>query len=336
MKRRTALAALIALGATALPLCARGQSARRRKPFRIGWAVNILSEGERERSLAQLREFGWTEGRDYTFVESGVPFGQGFDLAAERIVAQDPDLIIVVNTAYAIAVQKRTATIPIVMWVTGYPVEAGLAYSLARPGRNVTGNSGYAGTGIWGKLLELLREARPGLQRVGVMLDYLPPAHPPEEVAPMRAELKGGAGALGLELTIAEVTAPDRVKSGLAELSRARSEALLVTTGPVLLVAREEVLEFALRNRMPTITDWDLLPDIKGLRTTMVYSPPYAELRRRTFEYVVRILRDGAKPGELPIQRPTKFELTIYLASARAIGLTLPQSLLLRADRVIE
>jgi len=336
MNRRKAVAALLALGAIGHPLLAQGQTPRRRSPFRIGWATNIFSEGERDRSLAQLRELGWTEGRDYTFVESGVLFGQGFDLAAERIVAENPDLIIVVNTAYALAVQKRTATIPIVMWVTGYPVEAGLANSLARPGRNATGNSGYAGTGIWGKLLELLREVRPSLQRVGVMLDYLPPAHPPEEVAPIRAELKGGAGALGLDVTIVEVTTRDRVKSDLAELAQARCEALILTTGPVLLPARQEVLEFALQHRIPTITDWDLLPDIKGLRSTMVYSPPYAELRRKTFEYVVRILRDGAKPGELPIQRPSKFELTLYIESARAIGLTLPQSLLLRADRVIE
>lgn len=336
MNRRNALAALVAFGATALPYHARGQVARRRKPFRIGWATNIFSEDERARSVTQLREFGWIEGRDYTFVESGIAFGAPIELAAERIVAQNPDLIIVVNTAYAIAVQKRTATIPIVMWVVGYPVEAGVAESLARPGRNATGNSGYAGTGIFGKLLELLREASPGLKRVGVLMDYLPPAHPPEEVAPMLEELTRGAQALGLVLRIAEVKAPDQVQGGLAELAQARCEALFFTTGPVLLPARDEVLEFALRHRMPTITDWDLLPDLRGLRSLMVYQAPYSELRRNTFEYVVRILRDGAKPGELPIRRPTKFDLTVYLASAKAIGLTLPQSLLLRADRVVE
>ena len=334
MKRRAALAALVALGAA--PVLAQRQSPKHGKPFRVGWATNVLTGGERERSVAELRALGWTEGRDYVFVESGVPFGAATGDAAERIVAEKPDLIIVVNTAYAVAVQRRTASIPIVMWVTGYPVEAGLADSLARPGRNATGNSGYAGTGIWGKLLELMREASPGVGRVGVLLDYLPPAHPSEEAGIIRHELAEGARSLGLQLSIAEVRARDEIQGRLVALMQARCEALLLTTGPVLVQARQEVLEFAVARRLPTITDWDTLPEFPGPRPLIVYSPPYDELRRKTFEYVVRILRDGAKPGELPIQRPTKFDLTIYLASARAIGLELPRSLLLRADRVVE
>jgi len=337
VKRRAALATLFALGATGLsPIAVQGQSRMRGKPFRIGWATNVISKNERIRSVAELRALGWDEGRDYVFVESGVPFGAAMSVAAERIVAEKPDLIIVVNTAYAVAVQRRTASIPIVMWVTGYPVEAGVADSLARPGRNVTGNSGYAGTGIWGKLLELIREASPRIGHVGVLLDYLPPAHPLEEAEPVRRELAEGARALGLQLRVAEVRMREELQGRLVELANAGCEAFLFTTGPVLLQARQEVLEFAVRHRMPTITDWDTFPELPGLRPLLVYSPPYEELRRKTFEYVVRILRDRAKPGDLPIHLPTKFDLTIYLASAKAIGLELPRALLLRADRVIE
>jgi putative ABC transport system substrate-binding protein len=245
-------------------------------------------------------------------------------------------LLWVTNTASAVSAHRHTKTLPIVMFASGYPVEAGLAASLARPGKNVTGNTLYAGTGIWGKLLELLRDSKPGVKRIGVLWGYVPPAHPPEEIEALDKELAQAGPALGVTLHRVDVARADQVADALAAMEMAKVEALLVTSGPGLWATRQQVLQFAERRRLPTIADFPQLSEDKGLRPLLLYSPSLEVLRRQAISYVVRVLRDGANPGELPIQRPAKFELVVNLKAARAIGLPLPQSLLLRADRVIE
>ena len=140
-----------------------------------------------------MREVGWRVGRDFVPIESGLQFGEQMDTAAKRVVSANPDLIYTVNTAYVLAARRLTTTIPIVMWASGFPVEAGIADSLARPGKNVTGNSLYAGTEVFGKLLELLRDANPGVRRIGVLWSYLPPLHPPEEIEPCYREIRRAA-----------------------------------------------------------------------------------------------------------------------------------------------
>lgn len=281
-----------------------------------------------------MRTLGWTYGRDYVFIESGLPYGPETEEAARRIVAQKPDVIFVVSTAYAVMVHRLTSRTPIVMFSSGYPVEAGVAHSLARPGKNVTGNTVYAGTGIWGKLLQLLREAKPGVKRIGMLWDYLPPAFPHEEIDPAMGELRHDAGALGLEVRLAEVRRPDELATALAGFVAGHVEALLVTTGPVVYPDRSRVTQFAVDTRLPTITDahWPV-PVEPG--PMLAYGPTVADLRRQAIGYVDRILR-GANPGDLPIQQPAKFELVVNLKTAKAIGLTIPQSILIRADRVIE
>jgi putative ABC transport system substrate-binding protein len=159
---------------------------------------------------------------------------------------------------------------------------------------------------------------------------------PKEEIAPLDAEFAQAEARLGITLHRIDVGRPDQVAGALAAMEAARVEALVVTSGPALRNAKQQVLQFAEARRLPTVSDFEQLPEDQGLRPLLVYAPPLDDLRRRAFAYVVRILRDGAKPGELPIQQPAKFELIVNLRAATAIDLRLPQSLLVRADRVIE
>lgn len=321
---------MLAAAALAVAPLARAQA---RRPFRIGFGYALLPE--REALFRQLlAELGWTHGSDYVFVDSGLPFGADLDEAAWRVVAREPDVIYVVSTAFAAAVQAVTRTIPVVMYSSGYPVPAGVAQSLSRPGGNVTGNTAYAGTGIWGKLLQLLGEAKPGIGRVGLLWDYLPPLFAPAEIEFAMNELRADGRALGLELEFAEIRDRTEVPAALARLVAQRADALLVTYGPVLGPVVPRVLRFAVANRLPTIMDSHSIPPLDP-GPLFVYGAPVADLTRRSFAYIDRILR-GEKAGDLPIQQPARFELVVNLRTASAMGLALPHSLLARADRVIE
>ncbi len=282
-----------------------------------------------------MREAGLRKGRDFEIVTSGLRFGVEFETAAQRVVAAKPDLIYTVGTQYVLAAQRLTRTIPIVFWAAGYPVESGYAQSFARPGGNATGLVTYAGTGIWGKLLEILREAKQGTKRVGILFDYVPPFHPRNETELVLRDIRSSAKTLGLELRIAEFERSDQVTGALHELATSRPDGVLLTTGPAVWPVRQEVLKFAMERRWPTITDIRWSPS-DALQPLMSYGPPPHLMMRQAALYAARILKDGARPGELAIQQPVKFEFLVNLKTAKAIGLTLPQSLVLRADRVIE
>jgi putative ABC transport system substrate-binding protein len=335
MNRRDTLLSILALGVGAGSLELRGQTHRPAKPYRIGLVPDI-PPGIRELFIDELRALDWREKRDYTLIETGFPYGHPPEQAARRVFAEKPDLIYLANVSYALAVQRLTSTIPVVMWGSGYPVEAGVAKSLARPGKNVTGNSIYAGTGVWGKLLQLLRDMKPGVKRIGVLWDYVPPLNPLEEVEPCYRELRDAARSLGLTVRIVEFGSPDRLQPGLAEIEAYRPDALLVTSGTVLWWSRQQVMQFAIDRKLPTITDFRASPPDVVLSPLLLYSPRLVDLIRASVGYVVRILRDGAKAGDLPIQLPAKFELVVNLKTAKALGLTVPRSLLVRADEVIE
>jgi putative tryptophan/tyrosine transport system substrate-binding protein len=323
---------LIAAGAAlAAPATLRAQS---RAPFRIGLLPDHrgpfftwVEEG--------FRRHGWREERDYVFVQSGFMLGFSFDEAVRRVVSAQPDVICTVGTHYTIAAQRLTTTIPIVAWSTGYPVEAGLAQSLSRPGGNVTGNTQYAGTSIWGKLMELLHQVRPEAKRVGILMSYLPPYHPQAESDVVYEDMRQSASRASLAVHFAPMLESNQLEAALADLASAAPDAVILTSGLSVWTVREKVLAFALARHWPTITDATWHPG-DTLQPMMTYSPSSRLLIHDGIDYVVRILRDGARPADLPFRLPAKFELSINLQTARALGVEIPPRLLLRADRVIE
>ena len=333
-RRRVVLA--LGAGALATPLSAFAQLLRGDKPFRVGSLPDFVPAYRAFFSEAML-ELGWVEGRNFIIAEPGIKMGGDqiqIEKAANIVVDDKPDVIFAVNEIYAIAAYRLTTTIPIVMLYSGYPVESGLALSLARPGKNVTGNSIYAGTGIWGKLIELLRDAKPGIKRIGAFWDYVPPALPREEVEPAQRDLMLAARTLGLTLNLVEIAHPSRVTAAMAEIEAGRPDALLVTSGPGLYDARQRIMEFAVKRRLPTIVDavWAASFDPAPL---LAYAARPRDLVRNAASYVDRILK-GTKPGDLPIQLPVTFNLTVNKKTAKALRLIIPNELLLRADRVIE
>ena len=330
MNRREALARMILVAGVSTPFAAAAQMEKRRKPARIGFLPDFW-EAQQVLFREAMLERGWHEGRDYTILLSGIP-APAIEEAVKKILAGAPDLLYVSNTAYALAAHRRTQTIPIVMLVTGFPVEAGLAHSLARPGKNVTGNSGYAGVGFFGKLLELLQGAKPDIRRIGVLWSYVPPAHPREEIEPCYHEIREAARVLRVAVQIEEIARPEQLSAALERLRAIGTDALFITSGPGLWSEAKRMMEFATQNRVVSIADW---PWFEDLYPVLTYSPTWRELTQLSVSYVDRILK-GANPGDLPILRPSKFELVVNLKTARAIGLTVPQSTLLRADRVIE
>lgn len=320
-----------ALGALSLPWAAGAQVRKGARPFRIGLTTSMLDGAA---VVALMRSLGWTHERDYVLVESGLPYGTLFEVAVRRTLAQQPDVILTTSTTYALEARRLTTTIPIVMVTSGYPVEAGVAGSLARPGGNITGNTSYAGAGIWGKLFQLMMEAKPGTRRFGLLWDYVAPLFPQAEIDAGMGELRADANALGVELHFAEVRRTEEVFDRLAELQRKNIDALQITNGPAIWPRRHSVVEYAIARVLPTITEvfW---PPSSEPGPLITYGALFTDQLRQAIGYVDRILR-GVDPGELPIQQPTRFALAVNLKTARAIGLELPSALLLRADHVIE
>jgi putative tryptophan/tyrosine transport system substrate-binding protein len=332
MNRRD-LIALFAGATFATPFVAHAQNTNK-APRRIAFFPDLIP-ATFEDWRADMHVLGWTEGRDFIVMQSGVEQGSLIpsDEAAQRVVANKPDLIFTQTTAHALALQRATGSIPIVMLYSGYPVEAGAVDSLAKPGRNVTGNAIYAGTGVWGKMLQLLREAKPDIERVGILWTYVIPAFPKKEIEPCYADLNSAARLLSLELHIVEVANSDQVQVALAEIEEGKPGALLLTSY-LTPKAMSVVAQFAIDKGLPTIVDfdWTLLAQPYPL---LCYGPFHRELVRSAVDSVDKILR-GSSPGDLPIQRPRRFDLIVSLKTAKAIGLDIPPVLLARADRVFE
>ena len=245
------------------------------------------------------------------------------------------DVIVTIVTGNAAAAKRATAEIPIVMMTSGYPVEVGLVKSYARPGGNVTGNSIYAGEGLFAKHPEILKMAVPHLARLAVLWNYIPPIVEVGEGELALAELKRAATTLGMAVRVWETRRSEDVESALAAISADRPDALYVTGGTVHAQPQtaDRIVKFAEERRLPTMTDFAGAVFSAGI--LMTYSANLRELGRQTARLVDRILR-GARPADLPIERPSKFDLIINLKTAKALGLTIPPSLLLRADQVIE
>ena len=298
--------------------------------FDPAWASIILKE------LADtLRASGRIEGRDYVIYRSGVIIGQDDKLALNRALESKPDLIITTSLGNAIDAQKRTKTIPIVMWYSGFPVEVGVAKSLAKPGMNVTGCTIYPGGAFFGKLLDLLHQAKPDVKRVGFLMSYVPPFHPRVEADLIIKGMQNAAAPLGLDLRILEIAHADQVDDALASVAAQGLEAMVLTSDPSLYARRMQVMQFAVARRLLTIADsggWHWIEP----EALLIYRVLGEVLMRQVGSFVERILWEGAKPGDLPIQLPARFSFRVNLKTANAIGLTIPRSLLIQADEVIE
>jgi len=331
MKKASVPSVLVAVTLPAVAVIAEAQQPK--KVPRIGYLSPLEPASESTRSEGiqlALRELGYTEGQniatEYRYAEGKLD--RLPELAAE-LVRLKVDIIVAAGTDRVVrAAKNATKTIPIVMSGAGIdPVEGGLVESLARPGGNVTGFSNLRGE-LAGKRLELLKEAVTKVTRVAVLYD---PANPPS-VLEVKEVLPVSARALGLTIQPWEVRAADGFEKVFAALNKERPDGLYVPGGPLMYANQKRTIGFALKSRLPSAYNRREDVEAGGL---MFYGADFADSYRRVATYVDKILK-GAKPADLPVEQPTKFELVINLKTAKQIGLTIPPEVLARADKVIK
>jgi putative ABC transport system substrate-binding protein len=323
-----ACALVLALGLLAVPLALQAQPAT--KVYRIGFlgSASASTNPHLLQAFRQgLRELGWFEGQniviEYRWAEGRL--GRLTDLAAD-LVRLNVDVIVSAGTPGPLAAKHATRTIPIVMPAAGDPVASGLVASLARPGGNVTGLSLMVPE-LGGKRLQLLKEVMPGLSRVGILWN-------PQSLYPRLVvrETEMVAPALGVRLESLEVRVPEDFERAFEAAILRQVDALITVEDSLTLTHRTRIVDFAAKSRLPAIYGLREFVDAGGL---MTHGADLQDLFRRSATYVHRILK-GARPADLPIEQPAKFELIINLKTARTLGLSIPPSLLLRADQVLE
>ena len=310
------------------------------KVWRIGYlgptsAANDPSQAARLATFHQgMRELGYILGRDYTLeTKSADGRNERYPALAAELVASRVDVIVVPGTTGALAAQQATATIPIVFVSAGDAVANGLVASLAHPGGNLTGRSSMTQE-LDAKRVELLREVVPTLSKLAVLLVRTRPQGTPLIPVQLQgmAAVNAAARRYGIEVQVAELSTVDEVDRALSLIASRRPSGLIVFDQSLVISVKERIVDFALRSRIPSIYQQRVWVDAGGL---MSYGPTNLDEYRRLASYVDKILK-GAKPGDLPVEQPTKIDLVINLRIAKALGLTIPQSLLLRADEVIE
>ncbi len=313
---------LFATGALLVaPFGAKAQKAT--KPYRIG-AFLAATDKKLQHSL---RDLGYVEGRDIVFeIRDAEGRLERLDDFALDLVRLKVDVIVAPNPATVLSAKRATTTIPIVMMNTPDPVQLGFVASLARPGGNITGLTTLT-VDLSVKQLELLKAAVPRASRVALLWNPENPWHP---VAVKR--LLASSESLRLQLQALEVRIPDTFDSAFRAMATERAQAVLVLADPMTYAHRQRLADLAMKNRLPMMGN---LPEFAEAGSLVSYWADRADLYRRVASYVDRILR-GAKPGDLPIEQPTKFEFVANLKTAKILGITIPQSVLLRADRVIE
>jgi len=326
--RRVGLAVVLALGFILAPLDAEAQQAGVSRVGYLGNSSPSLEVDLLDAFRQGLREFGYTEGQniiiEYRWAEGN--YDRFPDLLAD-LVRLKVDAIVTAGTPGALAAKRATKTIPVVMAVAGDAVGTGLVASLARPGGNVTGSTTIVQE-LEGKRLELLKEVVPRLSRVAFLSN---PTNPLSPIILKQTQLAARALRLRLE-PVVEVKGVSELERAFATISKLRSDALIMVADRFLLAERTRIVEFAEKHRLPTMYPYSEMVKDGGL---MSYSPSYPDLFRRAAKYIDKILK-GTKPADLPVEQPTKFELLINLKTAKAFGLTIPQSVLLRADQIIE
>jgi putative ABC transport system substrate-binding protein len=320
---RRAFLGVIAGGLLAAPLAVEAQPAG--KVYRVG----ILAQNSPlwEDFRQELRDLGYVEGRTIVFEYR---WGEGSDERFPRLAADlarlGADVIVTWGTPATLAAENATNTIPIVMAASGDPVGSRLIASLARPGGNITGLSSHE-PGLEAKRLALLKELVPKLSDVAVLWNPANPLHDG-----LSREVKDTASQLGVRLELVGVQGSTEFDAAFATMKKKRPDALIVEPDNLFCSHSKRIVDFATKSRLPAVFTHRVFADVGGL---VVYGANYSALFRRAAIYVDKILK-GAKPGDLPVEQPTKFELVINLKTAKALGLTIPPALLQRADQVIE
>jgi putative ABC transport system substrate-binding protein len=318
------------LGGLISPVAAEAQQAAR--SARIGYLAADLANGPQlpEAFRQGLRDLGYVVGRNLV-IETRDAEGRRDRLPAlaVELVALKVDVILAASTLEALAAKQATRTLPVVFASSGDPVTSGLVASLGRPGGNLTGLSILAPE-LVGKCLELLKQAVPAISRVAVV--WAPGAYPERTQRDMLKEAEVAARALGMRLQSVEARGPADFDRAFSDMSKARADAMTVLPSSMLYFERRHLVDLAAKNRLSAVYPWREGVDAGGL---MSYGANIPDLFRRAATYVDRILK-GAKPADLPVEQPTKFELVINLKTAKALGLTIPTSVLARADEVIE
>jgi putative ABC transport system substrate-binding protein len=321
--RRTFLAGTGAV-LLAAPLAAEAQPLMTSP--RLCYLAYVPSRAHDSAFLQSLRDLGYAEGRNLTvdFLSADGRF-ERFPALAIECVRLKADVIVALTTPGALAAKKATSTIPIVSGPTGDPVGTGIVASLARPGGNVTGLTQMS-PGLSAKRLELLKQAVPRVSRVSALANLSDPI-----AAAQVQEMEAAARSLDVRLRVRDVRTPEQLPGAFQAAVKERDEGLLTTIETVFLVHRARVLELAAKHGLPGMYPYREFADAGGL---MSYGPNRLALYRRMAAYVDKILK-GAKPADMPVEQPTEFELVINLKTAKALGLTIPPSLLGRADEVI-
>jgi putative ABC transport system substrate-binding protein len=324
MTRRTFITG-VAAGLVPGPLIAEARAAERRPVVgvlitdaRSNLSLPILVEG--------LRDLGYVDGKNIAIeIRSAGGKPETLPALAMELVQRTVDVLYATGPAAIRAARDSTATIPIVaLDLESDPVRAGWARSIARPGGNITGLF-LDLADLAGKWLQLLREAAPGIRRVGLVWDS---TTSPAQLLSAKAAAQG----LGIEPHVIEIRSAKDVDVALRSGVRAGTKAIVLLSSPLTSTGSQPIADFMVKNRLPAISPFRRFADAGGL---MSYGPDFDEFRRHAASYVDRILK-GAKPGDLPIERPTKYDLVINMKSAKALGLTIPQSILIRADEVIQ
>ncbi len=326
MKRGLVVLIVLALGTPAAPLTAAAQQPA--KAPRIG--VLLVGSVESSRSYFEafrqgLRDLGYVEGKTIV-VEPRYAEGKAdrYSVLAADLVRTKPDVLVTGGPPAIRAMRDATKTIPIVMAATGDAVGYGFVQSLARPGGNITGMS-FLNTELSAKRLELLKEALPKISRVAVLM------HTTTEAEALGAT-EAAARLLRVQLHILKVRGPDEFEGAFAAASKRRAEAMDVLASPVLFAHRKALVNLGAAHRLPAVYQWKEFVEDGGL---LSYAPSLTDMYRRAATYVDKILK-GAKPADLPVEQPTRFELVINMKTAKALGLKIPQSVLFRADQVIQ
>jgi len=316
-------------GVAAAWRCSAAQQAG--KVYRIGYLSTPTRESVArgvDAFLRRLHELGWVEGRnlviEYRWAEGKVE--RLPELAAD-LVRRKVDVIVAPAGSAALAAKNATSRIPIVMIFPNDPVEMGLVASLSRPGGNITGTTFTTSSEIFGKQLQILKEAIPRVSRVAVLRN---PADP--SFSRQVGELDAAARSLNVHLQHLGARGPEEFDGAFAAMARDRAEALLVIATSTFLVHRSRLAELAVKARLPTMNSFREQVEAGGL---MAYAVNMADFVGHAAEYVDKILR-GAKPADLPVEQPTRFELVINLKTAKSLGITIARAVLLRADEVIE